>query len=717
MSANQERPQSSVTFRMHPRAIAALGKDLVTNDVVAVIELVKNAYDALATRVDVRFRGGSSSLPTTIEVADNGHGMSRRTLEDVWCVVATPFRKDRPEAQGRRFSRKVTGDKGLGRLSAARLGSEFELVTKSRDGNLLQLRLDWDHIASAESLEKATFTIEELASDPDEGIERQGTRIRISNLRNEWTKEKLDELRENLARLVSPFSTPSDFSIYLAVPDGAGTADEVEVESPRFLDQPKYAIRGTVDPTGNVHCKYEYRPLAEGDPRTRGFAIPWKEIARAPVSAGQHRPRIDAARCGPFEFEIRAWDLSAEDTSEMHERFDMAKSAIRDAIRAHKGLSLYRDDILVLPKSDEARDWLGLDLRRVSRVGQRLSTSQIVGYVRITKATNPKIEDTSDREGLASSPAVTDFRNILLAVIYALEGERAQDRRSPRDEEATVNLFAEITAEDLLAEMGELADDDVPVADAMPVLEDFGRRLENARSAIEKRFTYYSRLATVGTIAQLLIHEIRNRTTVIGRTLKKLAEFLRTHPDEVMTQRQASAAQAVDALERLADRFAPLASRSFQRGRRVAVLEDSIERTLEILEDQIRNLGVHVQSLPPSTTGVKIDPGELDSILLNLVSNSLHWLAQVEERRLDFNVSPVENSQRIRIHVDDSGPGIEEEDAERIFWPGVTRKPGGIGMGLTVASELVAEHGGKMALVRPGRLGGASFHFDLPLKA
>ena len=67
------------------------------------------------------------------------------------------------------------------------------------------------------------------------------------------------------------------------------------------------------------------------------------------------------------------------------------------------------------------------------------------------------------------------------------------------------------------------------------------------------------------------------------------------------------------------------------------------------------------------------------------------------------------------VQIHDNGPGVAEGDEERIFWPGVTRKPNGLGMGLTVASELVAHLDGKMYLMQPGKLGGATFGFDLPL--
>ena len=115
-----------------PGALAALGRDLVTDDVVAVMELVKNSYDALATRVDVRIRptGNSPGGEGYIEVDDNGHGMDYDTVRDVWCVIATPSRAERPMAKCGSRTRAVTGEKGLGRLAAARLGNDIEVRTK-----------------------------------------------------------------------------------------------------------------------------------------------------------------------------------------------------------------------------------------------------------------------------------------------------------------------------------------------------------------------------------------------------------------------------------------------------------------------------------------------------------------------------------------------------------------------------------------------------------
>src|SRR5882672_7252331 len=84
-----------IPFRMHPRVFAALGADLVTNDVVAVIELVKNSYDAFADNAWVRFRH-DDKLGSYLEIEDDGQGMTKAIIDDVWCLVATPFKENNP---------------------------------------------------------------------------------------------------------------------------------------------------------------------------------------------------------------------------------------------------------------------------------------------------------------------------------------------------------------------------------------------------------------------------------------------------------------------------------------------------------------------------------------------------------------------------------------------------------------------------------------------
>src|SRR5712671_1615055 len=142
-SARQGDDSISVPFTIHPRAFKALGADLVTNDVVAIIELVKNAYDAYATEVEIRFKEGDGAQ--ILEIEDNGSGMERDIIEEAWCTVATPYRTENPVAKkAGKTNRRTSGAKGLGRLSAARLGSRLEMVTQTQGGQCWSVQVDWD---------------------------------------------------------------------------------------------------------------------------------------------------------------------------------------------------------------------------------------------------------------------------------------------------------------------------------------------------------------------------------------------------------------------------------------------------------------------------------------------------------------------------------------------------------------------------------------------
>ena len=702
-----------IPFKMHPRVFAALGADLVTNDVVAVIELVKNSYDAYATRVDVRF-GTDSKEGKYLEIEDNGYGMDRETIRDVWCMVATPFRIENPVSKKGKRVRRAAGEKGLGRLSAARLGNRLEMLTRTSNEPCWRVSVNWSELSSKESIESCFVDIRPMGESIP--FKKSGTLMRIYDLKSEWDEDKVSDLRDNLSRLISPFAEIYDFRIFLTPPGSADKSERVEISAPEFLSKPKYAIRGHVDDEGAVHAKYEFSPIraGTGKPRTANLTLVWEQIVKASDDLTKYEKTNSA--CGSFGFEIRAWDIASEDTEEIAESFHENKSSVRKSIKAHKGISVYRNGILALPKSEDARDWLGLDLRRISKVGTRLSTSQIVGYVSISAENNPRIKDKSDREGLVSNDSTVAFQRILKAIVYQLENERDKDRIRPADEEKLMDLFEDLTADDLLAEMVAIADEGAPAADALPMLNEFSKKITAVKNAIKKRFVYYSRLATVGTIAQMLVHEIRNRTTIFASFVRYVYKHVDVDANPSLNSKLEQAANAINSMEQLADTFAPLASRSFRRRRRNSILEDSVERCMAFVAKDVEDMKIKVK-VPTTNTRVAVDPGELDAIILNLINNAVYWLKQAKKnRKLEFRLSRYDHGERVRLSVHDSGPGVPEEDAKRIFLPGVTRKPGGIGMGLTVASELVAEYGGEMFLSQPGKLGGASFTFDVPVK-
>ena len=194
-----------------------------------------------------------------------------------------------------------------------------------------------------------------------------------------------------------------------------------------------------------------------------------------------------------------------------------------------------------------------------------MSTSQIVGYVSISADDNPKIADTSDRERLASNLEVAEFEELLKAIVALLENERDEDREKVEKEKPLDDLFKKLTAEEMLEEASNMANEGASASDVMPILYSYAKSLDTLKKEIQVRFVHYSRMATVGTIAHMLVHEIRNRTIAIGNFLEKIKDRFGPFRDDKIVRDYRYADNSIVALERLADTFSPLASRNFRR--------------------------------------------------------------------------------------------------------------------------------------------------------
>lgn len=712
MSSDELLSVNNIQFRLHPRVFEALGTRLVTNDIVAIIELVKNSYDAMATRVDVRFKQTNQVDKFILEIEDNGTGMTMDLIKNVWAVVATPYRLEHPISKHKGRTRRVSGDKGLGRLSAARLGNNLELTTKSNLESCWQLNVSWNKLASAENLDDCLLTVQPCK---DERIKGTGTIIHITELKSEWPDEKIGDLREQLSRLVSPFTEVEDFKIWFhsSVDD---SVQPIEIKTPEFLSYPPYTITGNVDKKGRLKASYKFSsPISERMKEIKK-QLRYPAYEKAMQDNGQER-QSDTS-CGPFEFEIRTWDLDPDSIGQIADRFDSRKTIIRDSIRNYKGISLYRDGILVLPKTKSAQDWLGLDIRRVSRVGVRLSTSQLVGFVSISADGNRGIIDTSDRERLEANQASEDFEDLIKNIVEILEEQRSIDREADHREPPFRNLFEGLSLDPLIEQLQSLSDKNALAEETLPVVEEYQRNVEKTVDQIQKRLYYYSRLASLGTISAMIVHEVRNHTTTLGRLTRTVRRVLDNGIiDGDLKSDLDLAEKSISAIERLADRFAPLASRATRTRRKDSILEEIIADTLALRAKEINQRNIDVRLITTSKIIVPIDPGELMAIFLNLVDNSIYWLSRSNstDRIINFRIERREKFARVYIQVDDSGPGIQDGEEERIFWPGITRKPDGLGMGLTVAAEIISQYGGNLHLIKPGILGGASFGFDLPI--
>ena len=276
-------------------------------------------------------------------------------------------------------------------------------------------------------------------------------------------------------------------------------------------------------------------------------------------------------------------------------------------------------------------------------------------------------------------------------------------------------MFAEINADELTEKVTAVLETNRDPALIISIIEKHNHTINIASEKLQKRFVYYSRLASIGTLAHMLIHEIRNQITVISNFLTKVKNIFTSSTDRKIRTKHSNSEESIQALDRLAENFSPLASINYRNEKFETILEEQISYCINLhaLELTSRSIKWH---FPKNKTRVAVHPGDLCTILINLITNSMYWMSSVskDKRCLDFTVEKIEKN-RVLVRVIDTGPGIEGDEIDEIFLPGVTKRPYGIGMGLTVASEIVAAYEGKLGVEVKEVGKGASFQFDIPL--
>jgi signal transduction histidine kinase len=707
-------------LRPRARIMRTLGDELISSEVVAVIELVKNAYDADATRVLIRFHEPLEPGQGGIDVIDDGHGMSIDTVEQAWLEPATPYRRRSQRSEG--LSRHVLGEKGIGRFAVSRLANELELVTRRPSAPVeTTVLFDWSVFDNDEAyLDEIEFVLDEAPASqiaPGGAIEalwpdaeppspdrlERGTLLRMTSLRTSWTDKAIADLKKGLSRLVSPFlfeqyrDQPDAFSIRLDAPTFPALSGVVE--PPEILRNPHYFMRANVDERG--HCSSTIRLRNASDEITREGTL--RDVAKPPTS-------------GAFTVELRAWDRDAASMAELAGTADLTSAEARRVLNDVAGVSVYRDGFRVLPYGQEGDDWLSLDRRRVNNPTMRLSNNQVVGYVLISRESNPDLRDQTNREGLIDNEAFADFKQQLTAVITELETARYAVR--PREEPPRPRaggLFAGLDLASVRAYANERYPGDNQLAGLLgEAQENLDEGLERAQEVVAR----YRRLATLGELIDNVLHEGRAPLGKMGNDAKiALRDIARAEmPCEDLVAavrgRIERIAKQHDVLAAVFHRIEPFSGR--RRGRpSPRTLETIVADSVAVLEGDLKQIDARVD-LPQSSTTVTADETELQQVFVNLLRNSIYWLREVPRDDRRIRISVLRDDDGLHVLFSDSGPGVREDVRDRIFDPYFSTAENGVGLGLSISGEIVEEYyDGDLALLDSGPLPGATFRVTL----
>ncbi|MCB0462358.1 MAG: ATP-binding protein, partial [Flavobacteriaceae bacterium] len=410
-------------FYIDAKTLIHLGRDSIKDHSTALLELVKNSYDADATKVDIEIFSETKDI---IRVADNGFGMKPEELKNSWLRIGYSGKRVSTKSK---LGRRKTGEKGIGRISTDRLGSKLELRTKSKDEKLIGLKVNWDDFdvegKSLSDIHVQIFEPEEINLPLTDGKpSATGTEILIEEQRQSWTKTNIENLFQELSALTPPFEDVQDFHISL-VNDVYPLPSE-EINS-NYLDAAEIKIEAYYPGTGTEIIytywdKYNDKEVIE--------KIEWSNLL---TRTGIDTTNLIENKIRSGSATIKLYFFLRESASVKDFEFNLTK--LREFLDNNAGIKIYRDRIVVkpygFPSSQFGYDWLGLADRKakdpagISRsANYSVTPNQLVGAVFIARDSNVELADSAAREGLVESEAFYDLKSLVMGTINMLESYR-----------------------------------------------------------------------------------------------------------------------------------------------------------------------------------------------------------------------------------------------------------------------------------------------------
>ena len=696
------------TFRL-------LGRELITDRITALFELVKNCYDANSDKVVLTFHNVSKiGTDSFICIADDGLGMSLDDIRNKWMVIGTNSKRVNKVSPAP-YNRKVVGEKGVGRFAVEKLGSKVRIETSQRGtSQKVILDLDWrkyDEIANSQdknSISKRTPFFTEIDNEcriVPCTVEEHGTIIKIDLglIEQTWSRLDIERAYSELSKLVSPILKPTyPFRIIF-------NSNEYEEYSDRDVKN-----------DFNINTAHHYILNAfESDEGKRQEFLFFNEKAE------RIQVRNYAVRSfGPVSMEF----------------FYLDKNEIRKYKTAYKGdridgIIIYRDGIITTPFAEnessleKKRDILGIDKRRYSGFFDKISSNNLIGYLNITKEDNPKIKDATNRQDFIECKEYSDLKSYIIEQIQTLERYLAFEKK--KDAIRTISKLVDANSQlteisGIISQMSENASPEVKSR-----LTEIDRKARNVQRHVSKGIQQYEKLKedaerkedlflsllSLQDYAAELSHMVK---TTLGN-IKSMAEFFNTDfPNPTYNAVFADYAKSIyTEMEKLftAVKFMLSYASSGSDFETFGVFSMIKYLFNTIYKERLEREGIKTILEYSQELYVTHNRKFFEDIFENLLSNSVKALRYSEDKII--KCTGFVESDRMSIRFSDNGCGIPRDEWETIFeiFKTTTQNEGGAGIGLFTVKKRIEALKGEIRVIEPEYPEhGSTFLITLPFK-
>ncbi|MEO6302864.1 MAG: sensor histidine kinase [Bacteroidia bacterium] len=717
-------------FKIDARLILQLGRDSIKDHTTALVELVKNSFDADASKVDIEIY--CKSKEKKIRVADNGFGMTGTEIDENWLRIGFSEKKKSKTSQK---GRRKTGEKGIGRIASDRLGANLKMITKSADDSTQAIGVNWDDFdvdgKSIDDIPLVEFKNPIITIPVRKGeLPRDtGTELLISTLRTDWTEDDIKNLYQELSFFAPLFK------------------DQFEIEIKNDIN-PTYSksVTSAIYDAAEIELTLHYDGLDTLIYEFRNKLVPEKNKTETfQLQQFIQQKEYAPLECGAIDlklyFFIRKKNL-LDGTS-------LTLNDLKDFLLENYGVKLYRDGVVVKPygfaNNQFGQDWLGLDVEKsadpagLSRESYKVNANNIVGYTYFTRDNNQKLIDSSSREGLVENKAFQDLKELINKSITLLASYRVDINKAAAENASIVSKGK--TTQTQVTKIKNKLNSVVKDLEEVKVYIDKNKNysgnplakivLNVTQAIVETEKTFeelleekrvLGALATLGISSAVFGHETESAINTFRKNAKNAKDSLSKKKPEV-AEALAELNEAV-IHAKIVGGWGEFALSRIENEKRKKInrkITELIKLTIKQVKPAFDGRNIEIEKKLGNVIA-KAHAMDIESIVLNLITNSFNAVPNTNRpRKIRIELDHENRSEKkgMILVVADSGPGIAKEYIDKIWIPLWTTKVGkkgrdGTGLGLTIVKSIVEELEGDITVGIDKELGGAKFSIWLP---
>lgn len=712
--------REKLPIRPYARLLTMLGEQLIKNERIALVELIKNAYDADADWVKISFEDFGKNFEinrkSRIVIEDNGEGMSEDVIKNAWMNPATPnkYIKDGVRVTTRK-TRIIQGEKGIGRFSILKLGRSIKIYSKplkSKEEYVIDYdlsRFDDDYLSEngkTKEIFLEDISIPVYSQTPKYIVDRavrinnkiyknnsQGTRIEISNLKGTWSFNKLNNVYKDVSKLESIFTKlfgkkeqkKNQFQIGFEFnKEKYSVGDDFTEKLKNLLENNSIfqITKGIFDNNKNeirFHLNGENKVINFDDPNIRG-----KKVCREHFEDGETKKKRYPS-CGSFKFNFFIFDFASNAPA----KYKLDRNE-KELLKSHR-IYLYRDGIRVYPYGEPNDDWLQIDtLRGVFGAGQFFSNDQIVGWVEITKEENKKLKDKTNREGLISvDEGESDFIGVIQTILSYIRKHPYDIYRNNLQDKKTQEIFK---TEQIQRDFDSLKKhfDNIQDKKSLSLISKTEKQYLAERRFLVQRAETTEELAGVGLSVETASHDLMSFMSKALNTLDELiSDSLNDDIDNNILQEELQKLKGMLSFIEAQLKDIQLLFRSSKQRRKQIRVKDMLDKVIRIYKKQLKKEKINIEIIKIGSPLVaKSTEAVLLQLFLNLLDNSIFWLGKISISNKQIAITL--NGRNGRLIFSDNGPGVNPDDKPYIFEPFFSGKgEEGRGLGLYIAKQLL----------------------------